>query len=274
MKNLDETLAALREQQVKDVARSKIKIDKALQPRDQAVVPSRDQHKQDALNTEHTTRLRQQLSISTTQQLDAVLAAKINGELYLVDGHHRYRAYALERRQSIPTRTLEMTWETAVLVSKLVNLDGVKLSLHKQQASECAWQYLAAMTDRGRLQMPLGLSTRSMEGKFGVGRDTVSRMMRTMPTVVLRGYPDRACDSGTGWPKWKYARGNAQRDWQETLGADLLLQHQAEKLAKKLAKLLDNPAKDVIRQAIELLRQEINDETADALIGIYEDLSA
>ena len=272
MKNLEETLAALRKQPVKEVARSKIKIDKALQPRDQSVVPFRDRHKQETQDTEHTTRLRQRLSVSTTQQLDAVLIAKVEGTLYLLDGHHRLKAYTLERRQSIPTRTLEMPWETAVLLSKLVNVDGVKLSLHKQQASECAWQYLAAVTDRGRLEMPLGLSTRSMEGKFGVGRDTVSRMVRRMPTVAPRDYTNEACDSGTGWPKWKYVRGNAQRDWQETMGTDLLLQHQAEKLAKKLAKLLDIPTKDVIRRAIELLRQDSNDEAADALISICDDL--
>lgn len=268
MKNPDEILSALKKQPVKQIPCSKINIDDALQPRNQTVIPYPDRFRQDDATAAFIAELRLTLKISIATQLDAVCIAIVSGKLFLVDGHHRLKAYRLERREHIPARILEMTWEEAVLVTKLVNIGGARLPLHKEQTRECLWQYLAGVTQRGKLGMPSGLSTRILGGKFGMSHDTVSRMRQRLPQVNLEEIPSEFWDEGTKWPPWKYFKGSALKGMFEALPPDKRLHWKAERFATQLAKLLAKHDTDAIRLGIELLKQDSEDCRLDAIQSI------
>ena len=156
----------------------------------------------------------------------------------------------------------------AVLITKLVNIGGARLPLHKEQTRECLWQYLAGVTQQGKLGMPSGLSTRILGGKFGMSHDTVSRMMNRIPQVNLEEIPSEFLDEGTKWPPWKYFKGNALKGMFEALPPDKQTQWRAERFAKQLAKLLSKHGPDAIRLGIELLQQDNEDSRLDAIQSI------
>ena len=181
-----------------------------------------------------------------------------NGVLYVVDGHHRLRAYRLSKRETIPARVLPMKHLTAVLVSKLVNCAGRALEMHKEQRYDAAWQWLAAVTHRGAKELPAGESFRSVAGRFGFGKDTVRKMLRKLPKVNPKEWTDDAHDPGTGFPRWRYVNehGAGWQDMQTEMTVEQLTQHEAERLAKKIGALLDKATPEAMTRALEMLANE------------------
>jgi len=153
----------------------------------------------------------------------------------------------------------------AAVVSKLVNCDGVKLPMHKQQAYDAAWQYLAHITKRGRVPRPAELSYRAIAGRFDISHMTAKRMIQELPQVKLEEFPEEACDPVTGWPRWQHVRGNAWRDNYSDVGIDIRMQHAAERLATRAGALFEKAGPEITLMAVSLMRAQAEDGRYDAL---------
>lgn len=265
MEKIKSTLEDWRNLPVTMVSLDRIETDEALQPRTREVVVARDRYRQDEDSERHIAGMRADLAAFPGKETEPLLVAEVSGRCLLVDGHHRLQAYRLARRDVIPVRLLGLSFGEAVMVSKLVNCDGVKLQLHKNQAAEAAWQYLAHVTERGTRNFPAGLSYRSVEGIFKVSRSTIGRMVATLRKVKREDFTQEACDPGTGWPRWHQCKGNAWRDAFGDVPLEDRLRHKAEKLAEKLATMLDKAGPKVSRMATAILLAERKDEAADLL---------
>jgi ParB-like chromosome segregation protein Spo0J len=230
-------------------------MDDTLQPREARMVPFRDQGRVESRSEDHIANMRLALEASHSVQLEPVLVADVDGGLYVVDGHHRLTAYRRAQRGTLPARVMPMSRAVAVLVSKLVNCSSRALEMHAEQRRDAAWQYLAAVTRRGAQGLPKPQSLRTIAGRFGIGKDTVGNMLRTLPKVNPKDWNVQAHDPGTGFPRWRYVREN-KGGWQamkEELDLDQLTQHEAEKLAKKIGALIDKATPEAARRAIQML---------------------
>ncbi|MGN6237883.1 DNA-binding protein [Dyella sp.] len=243
-----------------------IETDEALQPRTRDVVAARDRHRLDEASELHIARMRDDLAAFPSKEAEPLLVAEVGGRQLLVDGHHRKEAYRQARRSVAPVRLLRLSMDEAVLVSKLVNCEGVKLPLHPEQAKEAAWQYLAHITERGRRPLPPGQSRRGIAGTFGVSKSTVCRMIEMLPKVKLGDFGEEALDPGTGWPRWRQCRGNAWRDVLDDVSQDDRDRVKASRLAEKMAAMLDKAGSKVARMAVVMLVAERKDEAADLLM--------
>jgi uncharacterized ParB-like nuclease family protein len=222
------------------------------------VVPFKEKTSTEACSEEHIGGMLLALRASTEVQLEPVLLAEIDGGLFVVDGHHRLRAYQRAQRETIPARVMPMGRRMAVMVSKTVNCSDRALKMHAEQRTDAAWQYLAEVTRRGTLGLPAGESIRSVVGRFGVGYGTVQRMLRKLPAVNPAEWNSEAHDPGTGFPRWRYVReaGAGWRDMKNLLTPEQLMQHEAEKLAKKIGALIDKASPEATRRALEMLANE------------------
>jgi ParB-like chromosome segregation protein Spo0J len=255
---IQQTLERLKAAMVQQLPLASLQTDDALQPREGRMVPFRDQARTDRRSEEHTGIMRLALEAAHHRQLEPVLVAEIDGALFVVDGHHRLKAYRRALRETIPARVYPMDRATAVLVSKLVNCDERALEMHAEQRRDAAWQYLAAVTRRGKAGMPEGDSCRTVAGRFGISAPTVSRMVRKLPQVTPQHFNPEALDPGTGWPRWRYVR-EAGAGWQmkETMDVEQLTQHEAEKLARKVGALFDKATPEAVRRAVRMLGIEM-----------------
>jgi len=210
-------------------------------------------------------RLRAALTTFPDLDLEALLVAIVGDTAFLVDGHHRLDAYRLAGRATVPIRAIATTRDDAVQASKLVNCGGEKLPMHSEQYRDAAWQYLANATRQGKAPLPKGESCRSVAARFGgISPDTVSRMLRRLPSVDLSEFADAACDPATGWPRWRHVRGNAWRDCFNEVSPAARTQDQAERLAKQLGALQERHSPEVFQMAIELLLADSRDDSEDA----------
>lgn len=254
---IQQALERLRAAKVQRLPLSALRTDEALQPRAACVVPFREQTRTERRSDAHTGTMRLALEAAQSIQLEPVLIADSGRGLFVVDGHHRLHAYRLAKRETIPARMLSMDWRTAIQVSKLVNLDSRALEMHAEQRRDAAWQYLAEVTRRGALPPPEGDSIRSIAGRFGVAKDTVQRMLRTLPKVNPEDYRGQL-DPGTGWPRWRNVRTGPDGWTQDAEEMDMeqVTQHRAEMLAKKIGALIDSDTPEVVRRALQLLKIE------------------
>lgn len=275
MERLEPLLRALREQEPQEVRVADVRTHPKYQPRDPATVRPGDRSRLETSSDEHIARLRGHLAAGEGQQLDPLLVAEVEGEGFVIDGHHRLRAYQLAKREHVKVRILKLSENDAVMLAKLVNLDGTKLPLHAEQAREAAWQYLALATMRGRLPRPVGMSCRSVAARFGLksGHDTVNRMIRKLPEVNLEHYGEAACDPGTGWPRWSAVKGNAFRDAFGDTPLDIREQQQAEKLASAFLGKLDKASLSVRRRVAEVIRRDAAQAQDEALADALDEWS-
>lgn len=256
MERIVELLDRWNQQPTKRVTLGTIKMDTALQPRIERIVPFKERSRFEAQREEHLKRLRSVLNGGSSVELDPILLADWGEGLYLVDGHHRVFAYRGCQRREIPARVLEVSKRDAVMVSKLVNTQGVKLPMHAEQAREACWQFIIGMRKQG-VTVP---ANRKLASRFGIDKDTVARMKHTIERVNPRDYNRDFCDETTGWPRWKDARGNAWKGGLEEMEPEKRVRWRAEKLAKKLAGIVADADPEVLGLAIELLKQEARDE--------------
>ncbi|WP_053096319.1 ParB/RepB/Spo0J family partition protein [Frateuria defendens] len=269
-----ETLDALAAAEVQHLSLASLQTDEALQPREARMVPYREQTRVQVRSDEHTGTLRLALEASHSIQLEPLLVAQLDGGLFVVDGHHRLRAYRLAGRETVPVRVVPMGHREAVMVSKLVNCSGRALEMHAEQKRDAAWQYLAEVTKRGTDELPAGESLRTIAGRFGVARTTIDRMRDRLPAVSPADYPEAAHDPGTGFPRWRYVReaGAGWPDMENYMSAEQLTQHEAEKLARKIGALLDKASPEATRRALAMLANEAKSaaSNADALAFLAE----
>lgn len=233
----------------------------ALQPRVIRLIPIRDKGRAEESREQHIASLRLVLEATERNQLDPVWLAELDTAapqgLSLIDGHHRLRAYAQAGRETIPAKVLRLDWNSAVIVSKLVNCTGRSLALHPEQCRDAAWQYLASITKRGTTGLPPGESLRSIAAKFSISKNTVSSMLSYLPDVTPTDFTSFAIDPGTDWPRWRYVR-EAKSDWHTNLPAshEEQLNRDAERVARQIMKIVDASSPAVRARALEMLANE------------------
>jgi ParB-like chromosome segregation protein Spo0J len=248
------------------VSLTDLKTDEAFQPRAERLVPYKDRGREQHRSDEQTAAMRLTLEAAQSTQLDAVLVADIDGEYFIVDGHHRRKAYALAKRETIPARVRPLSRHTAVMAAKLANGPQRTLAMHQEQYREAAWQWMADATVRGRKRLTdIGESCRTVARQFRITKDTVSRMMRRLPRVDLADFTDAACDPGTGFPCWKYVRESAShwKDMQETMTKEQLTERHAAKAAAKIGGILADLDADARRLALDMLADEARELALD-----------
>lgn len=236
-----------------------------LQPRTLDAVPVRYRPRLDEQSVQHITRMRAKLEHNPDAHMDGLLIADCGGRLLVVDGHHRLSAYRLAKRDTVPARVAKVPLLQAVATSRLVNCDGTKLPLHADQAREAAWQYIAEVTLRGRRALPESDSLRGIASAFGIAKSTAERMKNAVAKVDLAEYSRDSLDPVTGWPRWRFCRGNAWRSMKAEVPLDDWKRARAERLAANVAALFDKEGPEIARLAVEILRAEREDETADLL---------
>jgi hypothetical protein len=270
MDNLERELQAWRETAPVDAAPGSIGKAVGFQPRDLASVPPGKRVAVELELDRHVARMRATLEGNPLVQLDPLLVATIDGRRFVVDGHHRLKAYRLAKRFTVPIRERTMTAQHAALLSRLVNLDGVKLPMTADQCREAAWQYLAHVTGRGRFTLQAcGLSKRTVAAKFGnIGRETVANMVRRMEATKAavdgNEFPAPALDPASRWPLWRYARGESKAAW-DAADPSARYQQQVEQCAAKIGALRSKHGPEVFQRAIAMLRDEgMDDDAANA----------
>ncbi|WP_235504302.1 ParB N-terminal domain-containing protein [Stenotrophomonas sp. Leaf70] len=261
--NYDAALEQFRRNPQQLLPTNDVRLADALQPRVARIVPIRDKGRIEQSRDQHIATLRLALEASEQTQLDPVWIASIEhtepvaAGLYLVDGHHRLTAYRLAGRDVIPASILPMDWRAAIAVSKLVNCTSRSLALHKEQCLDAAWQYLAILTHRGANELPKGESLRSVAGRFGISKNTVSSMLAYLPRVVPTEFNSLAIDPGTGWPRWRCVR-EANSPWQTSLptSEQQQLDRDAERVARNIVKLVDGSSPAIRARALEMLAND------------------
>lgn len=255
---VDQTLQRLQAAEVRRVAITELRTDEALQPRELRMVPFVKQRNVETRSEEHIGALRLALEAANCAELSPLLVAEIDGGLFVVDGHHRLKAYQRAQREIAPVRVVPMEHRMAVMVSKLVNCEARALEMHPEQRKDAAWQYLAHMTRQGAVGLPAGESLRTVAGRFGVGYGTAQRMLRRLPKVNPKEYPEAAHDPGTSFPRWRHVReaGAGWRDMESKMTPEQLTRREAEKAARKLGDLMDKTSPEGWRLALEILVSE------------------
>lgn len=183
-----------------------IKTHPALQPRDLTLLKLRDRGQVERRSEAHVEDMAKLLRLDTKAQLVPVRLAEVSGELLVVDGHHRLRAYSRARRKTIPAVVEAMTLIQASRQSKTANVTHAKLEMHPEQKRNALWHHLHAITEGGNLSLPEEESLRKLAGRFGCAPETVRSMVQRLSEVEPGEFPREHRDGITGWPHWKYVK--------------------------------------------------------------------
>jgi len=241
-------LQALRAVKDKPVSLSRIKTDKAFQPRDTALISLRERAGAEEEAETHIAKIVKRLAELPEYEVDPILIAKVGEVLWLIDGHHRLMAYRRRPdRHHIPAKIVEMSKAEALGVSLLANLDGTKLTMHKEQARDAAFQFVDGLTEQGTKPLPKGMSYRTIAAMFGIDKNTVQAMVKILPKVTRYGANDPASHPGTGLPRWKYVKGCG---WSRDPALQPTPDHKAEKGAVAVGKLHSKLGDDVFLSAL------------------------
>ena len=234
---------------VRKVQLETIKVHPGLQPRDAALLHARDSVRQEAQSEGHVQSMAALLKADAAQELTPVRLAEVEGVLYVVDGHHRLKAYNRAKREAIPAHVEAMTLAEASHASKLANVQGTKLEMHMIQKRNALWHHLAQVTHRGLLPLPQGNSQRKLAGQFGVALDTVQRMLKRLPEVEPGRWPSEQRDAITGWPHWRYVSATARNGMWQQMDVDQRMAWKAKKYRAKLAKLWEQFEPEAVEMA-------------------------
>lgn len=243
-----------------------VRTDEQYQPRVMKLVPHRKQTGITTRTDEHIGTMKLALEASEHTELDPVLVALVEGEPFIVDGHHRLAAYKRAGRETIPARACLMSRMAAVMASKVANCTSRALEMHPEQRRDAGWHYLAEATHRGSTGLPAGESLRTVAALFGIGKNTVASMLHSLPRVDLTQYSPEACDPGTHFPRWCYVKAfqSGWRGYTEDFTMDKRLELQADRLAEKIGNLLEQADPRVQQRAIAKLRRDRKLEQAGA----------
>ena len=275
------TLKALQATEPQMVAVADVKVHPALQPRADRLVPYKDMFRVEERSREQRHALVLALGSHDEMNLEPILLARISNEdsdlpspgLYVVDGHHRLAAYRELNRNQIPCRIYPMDFPLAVLASKPVNCSGRALEMHREQRIDAAWQYVSAVTDRGNVRkLPPGESTRTVSRRFGVGHNTVARMLTQLREIDPEDYSSETLDQGTQWPRWRYVR-RSKSNFPEP-STEERTRRQAEKLARKIVEMMSNSTHESRAMALALLAYEVSEvPDRDEAVAFLSDMA-
>lgn len=238
-----------------------IKTHPGLQPRDTTLLSARDRVRQDDQSELHVRDMAELLKADPRAELVPVELADIGGTLYVVDGHHRLKAYRRARRSAAPARVRAMTWHEASHASKLANLSLAKMEMRPAQKRNALWHHLAFLTDFGARSLPEEVALKKTAGHFGVSRNTLRSMIRRLPEVDPKAYPGEQRDAITGWPHWKAVSTEAGAMYQAMQDATRDA-WRARKCAEALIRLRERWGADALLDGAALLLAEAKDPEA------------
>lgn len=247
----------------RQVSVAEIRTHPALQPRALFLIEVREQSRQEKQGDDHVAHMAQLLKADATAELAPITLAEIDGALYVVDGHHRLRAYRTAKRMEAPATVRTATLRQAHTAAQVANLEGAKLAMHVKQRRNALWQYLAAVTEQGDLPLPSGESQRTLAGRFGVARSSVQVMLAKLPEVDPARFPPEHLDGITGWPHWRYAMNTPRNLMFHQMTPDARLEWQAGKYRKALLKLWDKHTPEAVALAHRMLQQETAERDAE-----------
>lgn len=99
-------------------------------------------------------------------------------------------------------------------------------------------------------------------------------MRHKLSKVNPKDWNSDALDPGTGFPRWRYVReaGAGWLDMQSKMTPEQAMQHEAEKLAKKIGALIDKATPEATRRALAMLANEakLAANNADTLAFLAE----
>lgn len=248
-----------------------------MQPRDTALLNARDRVRQDDQSELHIRDMAELLKADPRAELVPVELADIRGALYVVDGHHRLKAYRQAKRTAAPARIRPMTWHEASHTSKLANLTLAKMEMRPAQKRNALWHHLAFLTDFGRRPLPEEVALKKTAGHFGVSRNTLRSMVRRLPEVDPKAYPDEQRDAITGWPHWKAVSTEVGAMYQ-AMPLDAKDAWRARKCAEALIRLRERWGPSALLDGAALLLAEAKDpealEDASALAQAVAEVAA
>lgn len=262
MENLEEALERWRELPPRHIPLDAIHTDEAFQPRLLAALPVKDRDRERCRSAEHVIHLRNTLE-ARPDPFPGVLLGEIESKLYMVDGHHRLKAHAALKRSAILACVMAMTRESAIALSKLVNIGPISLALHNSQLQECCFQEIGRRLEYGARPNAVLPSQRRLGAMFQVPAATVQRQIVRARELKTAEWTTASCFPGTPWPLWRHARGPGRRCFDDT-PADVRKWHRAERLAARLQKAIAQEGDaDVVTLAIRILRDEQEGDNAD-----------
>lgn len=256
----DPGLNRLLAQEPRDVSLGDIRADPRLQARDELLVPMRFRPAYQRESEKQIAMLCATLLASAKVQLTPILLACIDGLLYVIDGHHRVAAYRKAKREAIPAQVANMTWVEAAVTSKAANcLNHSTLAPYAEERKEWAWQYILHAT-RGGVSKPKGLTVRKVADAFKLTRNQTHPLLQAADRFDPTLYGPEACDSLTGFPKWRYVQ--ARRSvWepQRPLEGDAL----AAELSKRVWRQIEGRDAGMQRRVIADVMHAIQREAPD-----------
>lgn len=257
MQNIKEVYTRWREKPEEMLPFSEILRDERLQPRIIRNEIFKNQGPLERTLEKHVDDMVASLASSKKHQLTPILVAQIEGKQYIVDGHHRWKAYRRVKRD-IPARVLNTSWRVAVGVSRIVNCQGQTLGLTTEQRSEQCWQFLMELTNNGSTLVAPAYSCRRLAKEFNIrSQDTVAKMKRRIllsvdgskPLPTADDVTEHDLDLHTGAARWRHVRSEGyQSQW---LNADrsVVALHKEQKWCAKLGKL-HSEAGDLFQQYV------------------------
>lgn len=196
---------------------------------------------------------------------DPIRVAVIDGKQFIVDGHHRVRAYKDSKRHIVPAIIHDSDLATAKWASRWANTQGAKVALHHDELLEAAWKTMSEVSGYGRLSKEdvnrLGHSYGTIRKMYG-GRppkSTLTQMRKALTRLHEGGY------SEVDWPPWKEARKEPKEapeiDPEKEEGAIVALVH-------RILKTLD---KQPPRRAEEATRRLYHELCPDEVVDKWDD---
>lgn len=237
LEKLKERLRYLREKEHEPINMEDIQTDVRLQSRVENVIEVTLINKQKTALANAVQNIRNTLKGSKKREADhPVLLVDIEGSFYILDGHHRHRAYQLEKRDTILARVITATWREAAILSKLVNnLHRAVPPTAKQNGENC-WQFMILTYGKDGKEKPTWMTDEWLRNEFNLGStSTPFRYRHRLPKVNPKEFDAACCDPSTGWPTWKAVRASLSPAAEETWSPDA----QEEQRARKDAAILD-----------------------------------
>lgn len=115
------------------------------------------------------------LKASPKHQSEPVTVCKVDGELILVDGHHRYQSYAAAQRDTIPARVLGCSESEAHMLATMLNTYNSTIPVGKEERHQMVWREVTRLHDG--VEWSGNLSARKMADLTGLSPKTLDRMV-------------------------------------------------------------------------------------------------
>lgn len=249
---IDKLADSWTEQEVRMIPLADIKTEERFQPRLIEPLPFRERVTDKCRLAEHVKRMAELLG-DTGRQLEAIWLADLNGELIVLDGHHRLAAYDRAGRSTIPARVRSVDSRTAFMTSRLANLSSRAEELRPKQRLEACFAFLGSLTCEGRDEVPPKLSCRLLGREFGISHDTVNRMIQSIKKTVAdirNGWlSELHFAPGTEWPLWKYVTGPRGAGYDD-VPQEIRMNRQIEKVAISIGKLVNKYGSEVLYKGL------------------------